>query len=350
MKRIVIYIVGLSFTLFPSALHADDFDSDPAFGQETFEATAPSIFQNASNKLRNLTFQDVLGWFKIGAKANFMYDNHFFTDTSLKPVVNPVSGTRIDFGLNIGTPIGDLVLEYNINTRNWDGVYKGNYFYSHINFYNLHSVFGLDPLLVMWLPTGVYASGNSKEMVYRQMDWRLFNSIGYNETAYIFFDKENPGLSVYHADKRISLMSLKGLISSFADYDLFNFAYGARESLLNEFLFSSMGSLANFLPLPYGELFLTRSKLEHRYYNSILSTDDTGRFQFGWNLGFIYTHSFAIDFNKGFLVVRPYLDFLLYDLSFHQEPVYYTNGKEMTGEYLPTRMGLDAALTVCYYF
>lgn len=350
MKTIVKYGASLFCLLLSVAAFADNTDTEFNSPEEEYVAPAPAFLGGVTDKLRNLTFKDVLGWFKIGAKANFMYDNHFFTDTSLKPVVNPVSGTRIDFGLNIGTPIGDLVLEYNINTRNWDGVYKGNYFYSHINFYNLHSVFGLDPLLVMWLPTGVYASGNSKEMVYRQMDWRLFNSIGYNETAYIFFDKENPGLSVYHADKRISLMSLKGLISSFADYDLFNFAYGARESLLNEFLFSSMGSLANFLPLPYGELFLTRSKLEHRYYNSILSTDDTGRFQFGWNLGFIYTHSFAIDFNKGFLVVRPYLDFLLYDLSFHQEPVYYTNGKEMTGEYLPTRMGLDAALTVCYYF
>ena len=350
MKKIAILITGLSFVLFSATAFAEDFDADPEFGAATVEAPSPAFRGFSADDLKSITIQDVLGLFKIGAKANFMYDNHFFTDTSLQPVINPVSGTRLDFGLNIGTPIGDLVLEYNINTRNWNGKYKGNYFYTHINFYNLHSVFGLDPLFVMWLPTGVYASGNSDQMVYRQMDWRLFNAVGYNETAYILFDKDNPAYSTYHADKRISLLGMRGLINSFADYDMFNYAYGSRESFLNEFVLSSMGQLANYLPLPYAEIFLTRSKLEHRYYNYVIDSDDTGKYQFGWNLGFLYTHSFAIDINPGLLIVRPRIDLLLYDLSFHSEPIYYSNGKEMTGEYLPMRTGIEASLAVCYFF
>lgn len=353
MKNIVKYGICLFCMLLSAAASADDFDSELKLPEEEYSAPAPTFLGGVTDKLRNLTFKDVLGWFKIGAKANLQYDNHWITDTSYKPVMNPVSGGRFDFGLNIGTPIGDIVLEYNMNVRDWNGKYSGSYFYSHFNFYNLHSVFGLDPFMVMWLPTGVYASGNSDQMVYRQMDWRLFNAVGYNETAYVFFDKENPGYSTYHADKRISLLSLKGLISSFADYDLFNFAYGnTDESLLNEFLLKNIGPLANFLPMPYGELFLTRSKLEHRYYSKILDTDDTGKYKFGWNLGFLYARSFPFYVGPGLLVVQPRVDVLLYDLGYHYEPAYYLKNDLMPGtdDQMPIKVGFDASVAVCYYF
>lgn len=321
MKHLLIFALAAAFCI-------------PAFASDGITAEAPEFNPEAApdgtvgvlaDKIRNATFKDFLGLFKVGAKTNFEFDYHL----SL-PNLEKVTGGKMNLGLNIGTPIGDLVFEYNFNSINWDGKYGGRYFLSHWNFYNFYSVFGWEPFSCMYMPTVTYAQGSSNQMVYRQFNLRVCNVVGYNETAYIFFDPKDRAYTTYRAEKSISIMSLKGLITSFSDFDLFNYAYGGDYSLLNDMLDEMVGKWANFLPMPYVELYMVGSKTEHRYYDHILDKDDTEGLAFGWNLGLMYSHSFAFDIGPGRLILQPRADLAL------------------SMVFLP--QSFNASLAACYFF
>ncbi|MBR5043284.1 MAG: hypothetical protein IKX67_08620 [Bacteroidales bacterium] len=305
-------------------------------GESTFNAGPFSWLKGIKSP------QDLLNMCHFGIQTHFDLNLIGDTDTSLKGFTDKMSNNKLNFTIELGLPVGTLTFATNLNFVNWDGNHFGTYALAHYNFYNMHAVAGVAPDLVVWLPRATYAWGNSSGMTYRQLDISAFFGLGFNETAYVFWDEETPHKSVYHADRRFSIVGLKGLVEAYADYDLWDLAYGLDPSGLNEKIdnmFGSYGPLSKFIPVPFADLFVYRRKTENRYYDMVLNSEDTGN-KFGWNFGLLYTRSFYWDLGPGRLIFQPRVKLTLFDSSIH----------DGYGEYMKFRTGFQAIAAVNYFF
>lgn len=284
--------------------------------------------------------KDLLQMIKIGIQTRGEVLFPISTDTSLKEFGYTKPQTKFNFKLDVGLPIATLTFAYNINSTTWGGeTFAGRYFLTHINFYNLQAVAGIDGRALWYFPTGTYAWGNSQKMSYRELDLRILVGMGFSETAYVFHEFDNPYMTTYYARRKISLVGIKGLIEAAADYDLWNLAYGQESYGLNQLL----GPFSIFLPMPYVGLFLTDTKKEHRFYDIPVDSSRSG-YLFGWDLGLLYTHSFYKDLGPGRLIVQPRINFVIMDTSMPMSSF------TVEGDYLPIMTGLKASVDVCYFF
>ena len=287
------------------------------------------------------TPKDLLALCTVGIQTRGEVDFTIDTDTSLKNFGNKRTNSKFNFKLDLGLPLGTLSLAYNFNGIDWAGEkHGGRYFLAHINFYNLHAIADIPPFTIMYLPTGTYSWGNTQDMAYRELDLRILLGLGYNETAYVFHNEENPYQTTYYNTKRLTIVGIKGLVEAFADYDLWDLAYGKKPSGLNAMMESALGPMAKFLPMPYANIFMQDSKVETRYYDIITKSIDNPAW--GWNFGLLYTRSFTWDIGPGRLIVQPRADLLLFDSSIHDPD--HNNG------YMAFRAGLRASVDVCYFF
>lgn len=288
--------------------------------------------------------KDLLQMIRVGVHAKGEVLFPISTDTSLKEFGYTKPQTKFNFKLDIGLPIATLTFAYNINSTTWGGEsFAGRYFLTHINFYNLHALAGIDGMALWYFPTGTYAWGNTSKMSYRELDLRILVGMGYNETAYVFHDFDNPYLTTYYARRKISMVGIKGLIEAAADYDLWNLAYGQEPSGLNYVLANSLGPFALFLPIPYAGLYLIDTKKENRFYDIPVNSSRTG-YNFGWDFGLLYAHSFYKDLGPGRLIVQPRINFVIMDTSMPMSSF------TVEGDYLPIVTGLKASLDICYFF
>lgn len=289
--------------------------------------------------------KDLLSLIKVGAQTRGELRLPINTDTSLQffDFIKPDS--KLNLKLDIGLPIGTLTLAYNFHSTAWDGdVYSGRYFLTHINFYNLHALADVHPFTIMYLPTGTYATGNARNMSYRELDLRVMLGLGFNETAYIFHDSPDTYVTSYLAKRKISLIGIKGLVEAFADYDIWDLAYGGKEaSTLNTMLANSLGSWAKYVPVPYASIYFLDTKLERRFYDMPVDSVRTG-YRFGWDFGLLYARSFFWDLGPGRLIVQPRADLTLFDTNLNMSTL------TVNGQYLPFSMGLRASVDVCYFF
>jgi len=346
MKKLILFLAALTL-------------SSVAFAETEQEYThdgPPAFVNDIMGKYREIKSpMDLLKLFHVGAQVKYQLDYNFLTDTSLKPFANPITDNKLSLQANLATPIGDIVFAYNHNWMNWDRKGNSSYVLTHFNFYNFRSLFGLDPFFVMVLPTGTFASGNSSLMSYRELDLRIFNAVGVNETAYVFWDQDNPGYSIYHNERRISLISLRGLVSSFADYDMWNYIYGNEGVLLNDMM-ESLDIPFKLPVVPYADLFFRRIKTEARYMDLVLDSIDTQTYKFGFNFGLLFAYSFFREVGPGRLIVQPRVDLRLFEgmfdnVSYH-EPIYESKKEVAPGDnnYMPFRTGINASIAVNYFF
>lgn len=353
-----LYIALSLAVLIPASLAAEnDGFSDGTPVENSYESTSATDLSTISNaEFFNLTSssgpfswlkgiktpKDILQFIKFGVQTRLDLDYTIDTDTSLKNFDNKRLGAKYNFKLDVGLPIGTLTFAYNLHGINWDGEkHGGRYFLTHFNFYNLHALAGMKPFAVMYLPTGTYAKGNTKDMSYRELDFRAMMGIGFNETAYLFHDENDPYLTGYINNRRFSLIGIKGLIEAFADFDLWDLAYGQEPSGLNAMMEDTLGDYAKYLPVPYANIFWQSTKAEIRYYD-IIQDSYYKKPTFGWNAGVMYTHSFYWDLGPGRLIVQPRVDLPLFDSSIHDP--YNNNG------YMAFRTGIHASVDVCYFF
>ena len=340
------------FSVFISAAAFADNDKAESELPEFEPVSSPHEIVRTIRDIKSA--KDILSFFHVGIQTNYSFHYHHITDTGLKASASPVTGSKINLQLNLATPLGDLVFAYNHNWMDWNGKADGRYFLSHFNFYNLHSVFGMKPLSALSLPYGTYAYGNSERMIYRQYDVRVANIIGISEVAYVFRTPGYPNNSIYHNERRISMLGLKGWITSYADFDLWNYAYGRQSSLLNDTLDDMLGDtpLLEFIPIPYFDLILLKMKTEQRYLDLVLESNDTGKFAFGGSFGLLYCRSFNINVGSGHLIIQPRIDWQIFDVGADFKNMYKVKNDVVPGtdNRLPFKTGVEASIAVNYFF
>ena len=354
MKTHHILLLGLSILCSANFVSARENNAQTDLAAETAET---STFSNSEFFLSSASAgpfgwlkgikspKDLLSLIRVGVQTRGEMRFPLSTDTSLQHFEFIKPDSKLNFKLDVGLPVGTLTLAYNFHSTSWNGdIYSGRYFLTHINFYNLHALADIPPFSLMYLPTGTYATGNANNMSYRELDLRVMLGMGFNETAYIFHDNADPYVTSYYARRKISIVGIKGLVEAFADYDIWDLAYGGKEtSTLNTMLANSLGSWAKYAPVPYASIYFLDTKVEKRYYDIPVNSDRTG-YKFGWDFGLLYTHSFFWDLGPGRLIVQPRADLTLFDTSLNMRTL------TVNSEYLPFNMGLRASIDVCYFF